>query len=416
MLGILATKDTTFIIGDVAKILGWIMDQIFIFLSKVFGIENIGLTIILFTFIIYLLMLPLTIRQQKFSKLSAKMNPEIQAIQKKYKGKKDQQSMLAMQEETKVIYQKYGTSPTGGCLPLIIQMPILFALYRVIANIPAYVTPIKNSYSTLVTGIMADPNYQTIMEEMGKSKAISPSRYDYTKADTIIDVLYKFGTNEWTTLSEKFPNLADSISTTSAQVAHMNSFLGGINIADNPLSHGILSIAILVPILAGLTQWINVKLMPQPQTTTADSENPMMASMKTMNVMMPIMSAIFAFSMPIGLGLYWIAGSVFRSIQQVLINRHLDHVDIDALIEKNQEKVKKRNEKLGISAKTNTLSNTAKANVKNIEPVKKNVTTEEEKKDKVKDSTEYYKNGNAKPGSLAAKANMVKQFNERNNK
>ena len=100
----------------------------------------------MFTFIVKLLMVPLTVRQQKFTKLSSLMNPEIQAIQKKYKGKKDQETMMKMQEETKAVYEKYGTSPTGGCLQLVIQMPIIFALYRVISNIPAYVNEVKKVY------------------------------------------------------------------------------------------------------------------------------------------------------------------------------------------------------------------------------------------------------------------------------
>ena len=85
----LLTKTNTFIIGPVATLLGFIMNAIFIFLSSVFHVENIGLCIILFTIIIYGIMTPLTYKQQKFSKLSARMNPELQKIQKKYKGKQD---------------------------------------------------------------------------------------------------------------------------------------------------------------------------------------------------------------------------------------------------------------------------------------------------------------------------------------
>lgn len=87
MSGILLTQNSTFIIGPVAKLLGYIMEGIFWALDKV-GIPNVGLSIILFTIVIYLLMMPLTVKQQKFSKLSARMNPELQAIQSKYKGKK----------------------------------------------------------------------------------------------------------------------------------------------------------------------------------------------------------------------------------------------------------------------------------------------------------------------------------------
>ena len=135
MNGILLTQNSTFIIGQVAWLLGKIMEGIFEVLNLI-GIPNIGLAIILFTIVVNLLMMPLTIKQQKFSKLSAIMQPEIQKIQKKYQGKKDQDSMMKMNEETQAVYQKYGVSPVSGCLPMLITLPILFALYRVIYNIP----------------------------------------------------------------------------------------------------------------------------------------------------------------------------------------------------------------------------------------------------------------------------------------
>ena len=166
MSGILLTQNSTFIIGDVARILGWIMSVLFNFLDSVFGIQNIGLCIILFTAIIYLLMLPLTIKQQKFSKLSAKMNPEIQEIQKKYKNKKDNDSMMAMNEETQAVYAKYGVSPTGSCLQLLIQLPILLSLYRVIMNVPAYVSGVKNVFTELAGQILAAPGGSEFMQEM----------------------------------------------------------------------------------------------------------------------------------------------------------------------------------------------------------------------------------------------------------
>ena len=109
----LLTQNSTFIIGPVAKLLGFVMNAIFEFLNLI-KIPNIGLAIILFTIVIYLMLLPLTIKQQKFSKLSAKMSPEIQAIQNKYKDKRnDQAAMMAMNSETQAVYAKYGVSPTG---------------------------------------------------------------------------------------------------------------------------------------------------------------------------------------------------------------------------------------------------------------------------------------------------------------
>ena len=90
---ILATKNSTPIIGQISVVMGWIMNGIYKFLDGLFGIQNLGLCIIIFSILIYLFMTPLQIKQQKFSKLSAIMQPEIQKIQKKYQGKKDQDSM-----------------------------------------------------------------------------------------------------------------------------------------------------------------------------------------------------------------------------------------------------------------------------------------------------------------------------------
>ena len=207
-MGILLTQRDGLIIGNIAKLFGFIMNGIFEILNSI-GIQNIGLCIIIFTIIIYMFMLPLTIKQQKFTRISAVMNPEIQKIQNKYKGKNDQASMMKMQEETKLVYQKYGTSPTGGCMSSLIQLPFLFALWPVVQNIPAYVNGVKEAYMPLVQKIMATDGYQKIMEGIGSVKPIliSPDKYDYTKKNTIVDVLYKFQEGTWDTLSDKFPDL-----------------------------------------------------------------------------------------------------------------------------------------------------------------------------------------------------------------
>ena len=149
MYGILLTQDDGAILGPISKLLGFLMEGIFNVLDLI-GIPNIGLSIIIFTIAIYFLLMPLTIKQQKFSKLSAKMNPELQAIQAKYKNKKDNDSMMAMNQETQAVYAKYGVSPSGSCVQLLIQMPILFSLYRVIYAMPAYVGKIKDSFYPLV--------------------------------------------------------------------------------------------------------------------------------------------------------------------------------------------------------------------------------------------------------------------------
>ncbi len=120
---ILATKSSTPIIGQLATVMGWIMDGIYRLLN-IFGIQNIGLCIVIFSILIYALMTPLQIKQQKFSKLSAIMQPGTSENSKEVQGKKTILPMEKMQEETQAVYQKYGVSPTGSCVQLAIQFPI----------------------------------------------------------------------------------------------------------------------------------------------------------------------------------------------------------------------------------------------------------------------------------------------------
>ena len=182
--------------GPIGDILGWIMDLLFRFTSM-FGIVNIGLCIILFTLVTKLLMIPLTIKQQKSSKLMAVMQPELTAIQKKYKGKEgDQKAMMMMQTETKAVYEKYGTSMTGGCLPMLIQLPIIFALYRVIYNIPAYVHSVRGYYEMVIANLPAGfQSNQTFMELASSSKMLSGA--DFTDLNKVIDLLYTFTGKQW---------------------------------------------------------------------------------------------------------------------------------------------------------------------------------------------------------------------------
>ena len=411
-MGIVLTQSNTFIIGSIAKLLGFIMNGIFNALSYI-GIENIGLSIIIFTVIVYTLMIPMTIKQQKFSRMSAVMNPEIQKIQKKYKNKKDKASMMKMQEETKLVYEKYGTSPTGGCLGSLIQFPILFALWPVIQNIPAYVTSIKDAYMPLVNQIMATDGYQKIMEGIGKASPImiNPETYDYSKANTLVDVLYKFRPGTWDTLADKFPDLTNLIDSTKNSLTHLNTFLG-INIAETPgsmfmtatknFSIGLIIVALAIPVLSGLSQWISAKLMQQATSTGNDDDNPMAAQMKTMMNVMPLISVFMCFSMPAGLGIYWIASAVVRTIQQLVINKFLSKKSMDELIEENIKKAaKKREKKDAVSGKE--INAMAHKNVKNIDEPKRKTTSS--------NNIDSYKQ-NAKPGSLASKANMVSDFNK----
>ncbi len=420
MTGLLLTRNTTPILSQFAAILGWLIEKIFDLLYSM-GQPDVGLAIILFTIVVYTLMIPLTYKQQKFSRMSVRMNPEIQAIQKKYKGKQDQVSMMKMQDEMKAVYAKYGTSQTGSCLPMLIQLPVLLAVYRVVYAIPAYVDKVKMAYYPLVTELMNSKGAQDII--MGLKSATQFKKQGFTE-NTIIDVLNKASTAEWDSVAAAFPDLSSVVDSARNTLDGFNNFLG-LNIANSPWysakqylgEHNYLFLiaAIAIPVLAGLTQWISVRLMPQAAANANgdDSNNEMMQSMKAMNNFMPLMSVYFCAVLPVGVGLYWVMSGVVRTVQQLVINKYLSKMDIDEEIKKNIEKYNRKREKDGLPPEK--LNNVARTSAKTVN-TKKHEMTPEERAKQIKDSTEFYKNTEAKPGSLAAKARMVEQYNEKTKK
>ena len=337
--------------GFISNILGKIMNAIFemFYALGLNSVDEIGLNIVLstivFTIIVYTLLLPMTIKQQKFSRISAVMNPEIQAIQKKYQGKKDQASMTKMQEETKLIYEKYGTSPTGGCLGSLIQLPILFALWPVVREIYKYVDKVSKKEIYSFWGM--------IISGTEKTPASTPSS------------LFKSG-NMW-----------------------------------------LIVIAIAIPLLAGLTQWLSAQIAQNSMKGKNDKkqeENQAVQQMNSMMKIMPIFSVVMCFSLPVVLGIYWISSAVVRIIQTLIINKALDKKTVEVLIKESAEKAaKKREKKKQVEAKS--LENMAQTKARGIQ----------EKKTTSDNNIDSYI-PNAKPGSLASKANMVSDYNRRNNK
>ena len=428
------TKSSTPVIGWVAAVLGFIMNGIFIAQSAV-GLENIGLCIILFTIVIYMLMTPLTIQQQKFSKLQAKMNPEIQAIQKKYGKTRDTEQMQRMNDETQAVYAKYGVNPMGSCVQMLIQLPVLFALYRVIWNIPAYVDKVKAVFIPLADTLLETPGAEETLTELSKTVATSfPSMTQLT----IIDVLYKFRPATWASLTEKFPDLSSTIETTRTSIDKMNYFLG-LNIADSPMNiikdafagknFLILIAAVLVPVLAAVTQWLNSKLMTTDNSSQDQNGGQMADTMKTMNTVMPLMSAVFCLTLPVGMGIYWIAGAVVRSIQQVIINKKIDAIDVDELVKKNLEKLNEKRARQGLPPeKMNANARMATRNIESGTSIRPQPRLDLQKKARMAETSAEGKpestekpassasQGTAKPGSIASKAGMVARYNEAHTK
>lgn len=419
---ILLTKSNTFIIGWIASLFGYIMEFIYNVTNTIFGIENIGLAIIVFTILTNVAMIPLMLRQQKSMKINNIIQPELKAVQKKYKGKEDQKSQIRMQAETQAVYDKYGASMTGGCLTSFISLPIMLGLYRIILNMPAYIRSFQVYFTNIASQIQQQSGFVEMLSEMAKAKAI---KGDLTETNILIDLMYKFKGADWVQLEEMFPAISGVIAENSAKISKILSF-GPINLMESP---GLkLSWALLIPILAGLTQWISTRMMTPPSQNSNDEDDPMGSSMKMMNNIFPLMNVIFCFTFPCYIGIYWVANSASRIPIQYFVNKMVEKEDVNEIVRKNIEKKNKKRAKKGLPP----LSE--KTVEKNIEDLEKKYNMQgtaaasyssrygtssmRAKADAGKqvNNTEYYNSRAAKPGSMAAKVNMVKEYNEKNSK
>lgn len=406
------------VIKQISWVLGQVMNGLYNVMSMI-GIENIGISIIIFTIIVYTLLMPLTIKQQKFSKMQAVMSPELQKIQKKYANKKDQASLQKQQEEMNLVYEKYGVKMSSGCLPSLMQILILFGLYPVVQYVPEYVTKVRNVSLPLVEKIQAVSGYEDIITSAAKSAVPNISAFDLTSKSELSSVLYKFQSANWDALADKIPDIQGSIDSTVSNLAGMNNFLG-INIGSHPwelLQDALAAasvigviLAVIIPVLAGVTQFLSVKLSQMGASGAAlqDSDNPMASSMKTMTYTMPLISVVFGFTLPAGLGLYWVASAVVRSVQQLGVNRYLKKKSVEDLIEENRKKAQKKREKKGTSAEEINRMATRSTRNAGISNSKK-ASSDPSKEEKIRRAQEFAMN--AKPGSLTSKANLVTRYN-----
>ena len=423
------TKSGMPIINWVAEVLGWLMNGIFYVISAI-GLPNVGMAIIIFTIILLMAMMPLQVKQQRFSKLQSIMQPELSKIQAKYKGKKDQVSQQKMMDETNAVYAKYGVSATGSCVQLLIQMPVLFALYQVIYKIPGYITIIGNKISEIAT----NPEFVTVFSKFVTDTNNATLTRNFSNGDTknIIDAIYGLTSKQWAALLDicKGASFEGVLTSVHDYVKQATNFLG-LSISDSPWeiirtawfdtpAFWVVMIiaAVAFPVLAWFTQWVNYKLMPQPVQPNKDGEgtSAMSSTLQSMNLVMPIMSAFFCFTFSTGIGIYWIMSAVIRSVQQYVINKKLDKETPEDIIAAAQEKMNAKRAKQGLPPQKITSqahTSTKSFEVEESKRAEKAAEQAEKNKKAIEESTAYY-NQNARPGSIASKANMVKAYDEKN--
>ena len=424
------------IIQYVAILLGWLMNGIFILLDTI-GLPNIGMAVVIFTIVIYLVLTPVQYTTQKSSKMMAAVGPEIQKVQKKYQGRRDQYSMQQMQQETQQIYDKYGVSMTGSCLPMFIQLLLLFAVYQVILYIPGYITRVRMLFDGLATKMMSVDGCAGIITNFISDNSMRVRLGDTLTQEKMIDFLYALKPGQWTNLQgiSQFSSLQGDMASVAAQSYKMNYFLG-INISESPwdvikagfsgIGSGTATVAIvvamivgiLIPVLAWFTQWLNYKLMPQQNTNKND--NSMAGQMQTMNMVMPIFSAFICLTLSMGIGIYWIIGAVMRCIQQVIFNRKIGKMDLAEMEMKERE----RKAKKGIPTKSSPAGSSYRSSGSSAakQPARSSgkgraEDTHGKRAKQIEDTEKYYSDASKiDSGSITAKANMVRSYDAKKGK
>lgn len=339
-------QTTNFILKPLAWVFSFVIDLIYNGVVAMTTTQALGITVILFTLIMRVILFPLSLKQQRSSRKMQRLQPKIQRIQDKYKNKTDPESSRMMQMEMQDLYKENKTSPFSGCLPMLIQFPIIIVLFEILRNLAFYITDYGAYFDTLATQVMNIAEYQTLLQDNFAEVIKQIQKFDITTFDSIKDLLAHFTSENWTQLYELIPALANNAQFTDIvdTTQKLNSFIG-FNLTES----GSLGFPdIIWPLLAGGTTWLQSWLMNkanEKRTIAAGGDpkkNSSNQTMKTMNVVMPLMTAFFVISMPLGIGLYWIAGNIFSILQQLLIDVIVDKEEYKQAVERKRELEEKR--------------------------------------------------------------------------
>lgn len=425
------TQNTGIIMGPVTKLLGLLFNAIYTLFNGM-GIESIALSIVVFTVIIRLLLFPFNLKTTRSSKIQQFLRPEFNKITKKYKGKKDQESMLAQQQETRELQEKYGIKMTQGCITSLIQFPVFIGLYNVIQNIPAYVPKVKALYEPIAQAIMKTDNGYKIMSDFidgNKIPRLTTKLVEFATStdaasgkgleslNSVIDVLYRCNESLLDKVASAFssnPDVANLIAQNSDQINRVNHFIFGINLSEAP---GLkLTPALLIPIASFICQLLSMIVMPMNETGDPQ-QDAQMKSMRRSMYFMPVMSFIITVSAPAGLGIYWAVSAFVGFLITVFTNLYYDHIDMEKLVEKQKAKAAKEIAKRKASGKKTLGQRTTEAAMGQTSDESSSNTSTNKSLNKygnmnLKNYDSSVENEAPKKGSLADKANAVKRFND----
>ncbi len=301
--------------------LGWIIKTIYDF------VQNYGVAIILFTVVMKLLLLPLNIKSQKAMKKQQKIQPILAELQKKYAN--DQQKL---QQETMKLYKENNVSMAGGCLPMLIQMPILVALYQAIQRPLTYMfnVPYKNVPDDILQKVTALK--EAVIESgrnIGNLANLDAGQLLQSNQISISSWAGEVGekVHEWY-INFNFLGLDLSRAPQDA-LSHLGDIAGNLGVV-------LLLIIPVVAVISSIAQSkISMKLSGQDKKSGNDQAQAMNGMMTWM---MPIMTGFFTFTLPAGIGLYWIVSGFLQVLQQLALNYYFEKKGEDFVVKVPEKK------------------------------------------------------------------------------
>jgi YidC/Oxa1 family membrane protein insertase len=305
--------------------LGWVMWILY------YVVKNYGLALLLFTIFSRLIMLPVTINQQKSTAKMAMLRPQLEEIQKKYANNRQK-----LNEEMMALYSKENYNPMSGCLPMVVQFLILFGIIDVIYK------PLKHILRLPAAFIQ---EAQTLLPDL--------SQYGARAMSSHLPIVKEILNNPQPFLNLSFG--AESVA--KVQEFAPNRMFLGIDLIGQPessmffdLLKGQFNPVILIPILSGITSLLlSINTL---KTTSATTEGQAGAgSMKAMMLTMPIFSVIFTFSVPAGVGLYWTYSNVVGLLQNLVVFKFYNPKEIAEKAKREFEERKERERQERIEAK-----------------------------------------------------------------
>ena len=315
------------IIGPIANLMGEIYNMLFNLLHSNNSAGSLGLAIIIFTLIVKMLLFPLMVKQQKSSFLMQQMKPELDKIKAKYAGKTDQMSQQRMAFEMQEFQKKNGASMMGGCLPMLIQLPILYALFYLFQNAYVYVDAIGNNYVEIANAIINIPVatrmevFQPFAQEFVdayKNIDMVKDGFDMGQVNDVVMLVGNMKAADWNIVLKNLGAAGNELAPLLATKNNIETFLTIPLVTKAGLGFP----GVIIPLAAGFTTYLQTKIMNAMNPQNNDPNNPAAAMTKSMLYTMPIMMGVFSITMPAGLGLYWTISNLFGIVQQVILTKY----------------------------------------------------------------------------------------------